>query len=283
MNHPMSLGIAAMLVFTLHAHSLAREDGSPFADAAITESSGLAPSLDGSTLWTIQDSGNDPVLYGIAPDGGGRGQWPIVGAENDDWEDLAIAPEFSGPRQLLIADIGGNAGNGDQVTLYLIPEPDPSDPGSALSATAFTFVYPDGPHDAEAILVHPVTAETLIVTKSSWGRAAVYTVRWDQPPLLERLGDVNGPGIGPFGQITGGAVSVDGRHAALLTYSGIVEWDIAPGESLATALAGASRSLPHPRLTQTEAIAYSADGATLYVTSEGDPSRIAAIPLDPDR
>ena len=45
-------------------------------------------------------------------------------------------------------------------------------------AEEFRLSYPDGPHDAEALLVDPVTGDLFIVTKEKQ-RARVYTVAAD--------------------------------------------------------------------------------------------------------
>ncbi|MFM9107899.1 MAG: hypothetical protein ACKOWF_14505 [Chloroflexota bacterium] len=279
--------LLAALAFLAAPPAAAPDDAwIPLSDPSVTETSGLAAAPGGWLLWTIEDSGNALALHAFSPSGDALGAWPIAGADDaaSDWEDLAVAPAPDGQgRRLVIADIGDNDEDRPFVTLYVVPEPDPSTAGATLWAERLDFVYPDQPHDAEAILVHPFTGETLVATKKPWGRAAVFRLPPEAAGPLERVAAVNGPGIGPWGAITGGAVAADGSRAALLTYGGIAEWDVAPGQTLAEAIAAPPRMLPRPDIGQTEAIAYSADGTVLYVTAEGRPSRLASIPLDPDR
>ncbi|MGI9255131.1 MAG: hypothetical protein ACR2J8_15420 [Thermomicrobiales bacterium] len=281
-----SLALAALSAITcVIADPVAHAESGPaaLADKNLIESSGLAVAADGSVLWTIQDSGNAPDIFATDDTGAALGAWPVSDAENVDWEDLSLIPNAAGGMDLLIADIGDNSGKRDDITLYRVPQPDLAHPGEPLPASATTLAYPDHPHDAEAVLVHPVTGETLILTKELWSDARIFQVMWQPNPRLEQVGSVDGPGIGPFGRITGGAVSPDGAHAALLTYSGIAEWDVAPGETLVEALRRAPRILRSPKTGLTEAIAYAADGATLYVTTEGEPGYLASIALDPSR
>src|SRR2546429_179177 len=47
-------------------------------------------------------------------------------------------------------------------------------------AAELTFVYPDGPHDAEALLVDPVSGEIFIVTKALGGTAQVFRARSEE-------------------------------------------------------------------------------------------------------
>ena len=77
--------------------------------------------------------------------------------------------------------------------VYRVPEPGP---GSAPTAPAarLTLRYPDGPHDAEALLVDPRGGTLAIVTKGLAG-ARAYTLA--APPRPRRHGDAAaGPRIG---------------------------------------------------------------------------------------
>lgn len=256
----------------------------PIPDPLAAETSSLAVSAtDPRLLWTTGDSGDLPQLLSIDLSGATVGAWWVGGAANVDWEDMARLPG-PGPA-LLVADTGDNARRRETVAFLRVPEPFPANGwGETLQAETFAGAYPDGPRDAEALLVHPLTGEIALVTKRSWLAAEVYRVTLDAGlATLELAGTVDVPGFGPFSQVTGGVVSPDGTRLALLSYGGIAEWDIAPGQSLADALAGKPRSIELQGLGQAEAITYAADGSALFVTSEGDPARLATIPLDPER
>ena len=57
---------------------------------AARETSGLAAShRTHDLLWSDNDSGGQPVLYGIGIDGHLRGTVRVAGVKNIDWEDLA--------------------------------------------------------------------------------------------------------------------------------------------------------------------------------------------------
>lgn len=59
-------------------------------DATIDEASGLAASRrNPAILWTINDSGNQPVLYALSTTGDAMGKIHVEDATNRDWEDLA--------------------------------------------------------------------------------------------------------------------------------------------------------------------------------------------------
>ena len=190
----------------------------------LPEASGLALSRrTPGQLWAHNDSG-EPIV--IALDGKGRvaGRVRISGASVEDWEALAVGP-CSGGSCLYIADIGDNDGRRPRVTIYRVPEPAPTDSAAEVDA-AFHVTYPDGSHDAEALLMTPA-GDMFIVTKGDTGPIAVYRVprniRAGGTAPLERVGQPFTPAkaVRDF-RITDGAVSPDGEWVALRTKADLV-------------------------------------------------------------
>jgi hypothetical protein len=146
----------------------------------------------------------------------------------------------------------------------------------------YPFRYPDKPHDAETLLVHPTTGEMVIVTKEEDGVSGVYAfplpLRPSIPVTLEKVGVIvfksqyltaisSRLAMGER-MATGGAVSPDGRKIVIRTYLMGYEWKIAPGATIAQALKGVTREFALPLVQQGEAICYSSDGKSLFMTSE---------------
>ena len=73
-------------------------------DARITESSGLAADPRGNLYWTVNDSGDRGVAYGIGLDGTVQGTLNFR-AQPEDVEAVAVSGD-----QLYVADIGDNNG-----------------------------------------------------------------------------------------------------------------------------------------------------------------------------
>ncbi len=263
------------------------------ADPAVVESSGLAASRRSpGILWTHNDSGDAPLLYATDRQGQALGRFAVPGADNTDWEDLAVGPGPAGINALYLADTGDNVRRRDQIAIYRLPEPaiDPDapaafDPTPTVATDRFPLVYPDGPHDAETLLLHPTTGELLLVTKDWFAPAGIYRV----PPLadpdvtaaLVRIADLTLPGLGPAQAATGGAVSPDGTRLAIRTPVAAYEWTIARDGSLEAALARQPRRLALPPTPRGEAIAYRADGAALLLTTEAVPCPLYELPLAP--
>ena len=243
-----------------------------------TELSGLVASPgQRGVLWTHNDSGDRPRIFAIAADGSLLADLDVPGAEAVDWEDIALGPDpgHPGGRALYLGDIGDNRSARPAVDVYRVPEPRVATPG-ATGATApavrLRLHYPDGPHDAETLLVDPRTGELAIVTKQLSGESGVYVVR--SPPadggertlrLVARLH------LGLGGLATGGDVSADGRVVAVRTYTGFVAWRKRPRASLAATL---QRTPCHGRTSfpgerQGEALALDRHGVSFLTVPEG--------------
>jgi hypothetical protein len=145
--------------------------------------------------------------------------------------------------------------------------------GTTAPAARLRLRYPDGPHDAETLLVEPRSGELAIVTKSLSGQSGVYVTRTpaaaDAATLtLRRSGTV---ALDAGGLATAGSVSADGRVVAVRTYTGIVAWIKRPGASLAATL----RRVPcRGRVSlggegQGEALALGRDGRAFFTVPEG--------------
>lgn len=184
--------------------------------SGVSEASGLAVSRRvPGRLWIHNDSG-EPVLFALDEKGTVTGHLRISGAQVEDWEAVASARCEAGSC-LYIGDIGDNDAKRDHVTVYRVPEPDASANISA-SAEAFHATYPDGPHDAETLLVAP-DGRLHIVTKGNTSPIALYrfpaSPRAGSTTRLERVGNAAAGSIDRDSRITDGAISPDGRWTVL--------------------------------------------------------------------
>lgn len=182
--------------------------------AGVSEASGIAVDRRvPGRLWTHNDSG-EPILFALDERGSVTGQLRVAGATVEDWEAVAAGRCATGSC-LYIGDIGDNDATRDHVTVYRVPEPDAAADTSA-PAEAFHATYPDGPHDAEALLIAP-DGRIHIVTKGNSGPIALYRfpvdLRAGSTTKLERVGSAGARDRDL--RITDGAVSPDGRWTVL--------------------------------------------------------------------
>jgi len=239
-----------------------------------TEVSGLAASrTQAGVLWAHNDSGDRPRLFALAADGRLRGEVVVTGAENRDWEDIALGPGPGGRDALFVADIGDNDAERGSVSVYRVPEPRLSDgpPRAGAPAERLILRYPDGAHDAEALLVDPSDGSLVVVTKSFGGDAFVYTAgrpRTGAVTTLRRAGRVP---VAAGEAVTAGSVAADGRTVVVRTYDRGLVWSRRRGESLAATL----RRLPCAAGAdlvgegQGEALALTPDGRAFFTVPEG--------------
>jgi hypothetical protein len=251
---------------------------------AIDEASALAASRRWpGVYWTLNDAGNPPVVFAFDEGGRAFGTFDVDGATNVDWESLQIGPGPDGRDWLYIADAGDNQLVRSDAVLYRVPEPDvspvsPDQPAVRTApAEAFTFVYPDGPHDVEALLVSPTTGEIVLISKEQSGHSHVYRMplpldatRVVQLDLVAEL-DVRAY-VRSSRLVTDAAVAPDGRHVTLRTYSGALEYLVPEGASLADIWSGTPLVYPLDDGPQGEGIAYRLDGTAMLTTGEGAPA-----------
>ncbi len=250
----------------------------------MTESSGLVASRrNPGRYWTHNDSDDEPVLYCVGSTGEACGAWRVTGGEARDWEDIAAGPGPDPAKSYLyVGDIGDNLRDLGAVVVYRVPDPDVpsraggSGPGRSATEPAgrLRLRYPDGPHDAEALLVHPDTGDVYVVVKEP--RPNVYVARAplkvDAVNTLEPVATIaiDESGDRRAGLVTGGDIAPDGRRVALCTYLAGYELEL-PED--ASGFDDVWRQAPRrvavgPRV-QGEAIAYRLDGDALLTTSEG--------------
>jgi hypothetical protein len=246
---------------------------------SVPEASGIA--YAGGVLWTHNDSAA-PVLYSI--DAAGRAM-PVAVAGADVWdcEDLATGP-CGGPasanataRQacLFIADIGDNQESRERITIYQLPVP-ASGGTSTKPATAIHVRYPDGPHDAEALVVVAGRAQLKL-------SPTMFVITKDLPARVYRFVAAADPGgtgtltlsgtLNEQTRITGAAVSRDERWVALRSNRVLLLYTLDEfvngGEPVRIDL----RRFKEP---QGEGVTFGSD-ADLYLVSEGGGKNAAGV------
>ena len=255
-------------------------------DSAIAELSGLAASRKyPGLLWGHNDSGDLARIFAL----NGRGETiatvDFSGLEARDWEDIAVAGQW-----IYIAEIGDNFSVNENIRVYRVREPDlkPDKLGQDITVQArdweeMTLHYPGGARDAESLCVTP-DGRILIVSKDKKG-ANFYALQ--QPfqngraATLEKIFD--NVQIGETGWltrlVTGADLSPDGRQLTLTTYAQLWQYDLARPFDFSSIQIGAPHKRDLPPLRQCESVCYSADGKSLWVSSEGKKAPLWELPV----
>jgi hypothetical protein len=199
-----------------------------------------------------------------------------------DPEDLAVASDGT----VWIADTGDNAALTSQGTKRETVALWKLSPGST-TPVIHRLTYPDGPHDAEALLLGTGDTPT-IVTKEPSGTAQIYQPAEPLQPNTRQGVPLKNVGswqpkrtdtpnfLGPQGRVlvTGGAQPQDRKRVALRTYSDAYEWDVPDGDVVKAITKSEPRVTPLPNEPQGEAIAYGLDGKFLTASDQTGPTKI---------
>ncbi len=257
-------------------------------NSRINEASGLQAGGDG--LFFVH---NDEKRDVFVVDAAGRdlGAFKLDKSKSRDWEDIARVPGADGPL-LVIADTGDNKNKRKDVELYFFAEPQLGGRSEDQEAThRLTVRYPDGPRDVESVAYDPVSESILFMSKRDVP-PRLYAV-----PLERALSEkkvtadflVEVPGFRPptqldilsnpmrgfwISQPTGMDISRDGSTAAVITYRSLYLFHREEGESWAEAFQRKPEEFVGPPGSHEEAVAFSVDGKTVYVTTERRPAPI---------
>ncbi|GAA2563794.1 hypothetical protein [Pseudonocardia hydrocarbonoxydans] len=244
-------------------------------DDRLAELSGML--VDDGAIWAMSDGGREVTVHRLDDDCA-VAQTRTAGIDPFDAEDLALGPDG----EYWVADTGDNERSRETVAAIVLPV--------RGEARLHRFTYPDGPHDAEALVVD-ADGVPFVITKEVGAPAGVY--RPAAPPEgrgpfpLERVAQVSLPASdtegGPIGgvgtrTVTGAALSADGTVLALRTYTDAWLFPVDGGD-VAAALSGQPTRIPLPGEPQGEAVAFEADG-TLLSASETrvEPGELRAVP-----
>ena len=231
-----------------------------FTDPAIVESSGLAV-VDGLFV-TVNDSGDTGRVFAVDPATGDTAGVTTWAEEPVDVE--AVAPADDGT--VWVGDIGDNPGTRESVTVARVPV---GRGARTADPTTYSLVHPEGPQDAESLLVEPRTGRLVVVSKTIFGAEVL-----EAPAELDPDGPNELVQVGAALPVaTDGAFFPDGRHLVLRDYARAVVYTWPD-----LAVAGEVRL---PEQQQGEGIAVD-DRGRVYVSSEGVGAPVLRVPLPAD-
>ena len=188
-----------------------------YLDPMLNESSGLI--THAGKLWTINDSGGEPVLFALDPKTGKVLQAIRVGnAQNRDWESLAQDDDY-----IYVCDTGNNYGRRDLLTIYkLYKDSIPGSGNASFHAEIIAYRY-DGrpennpfkrsPYDCEAVIAY---GDSLYLFTKDWETRSTTIYACSKTP-----GEYSIEAAGTFpadGLITGADMYADGHLLVLCGY-----------------------------------------------------------------
>jgi hypothetical protein len=250
----------------------------------LREASGITVSHVNPDIVWLHNDGQTNRLFGVRTSGETVAvlEWPNAMV---DFEDIASGP---GPTDeeayLYIGDIGDNDARRPQIRVYRLIEPKIASSGPPQYLTAqvedFRFTYPEGPVDAEALLVDPLTGDIFIVAKekkqSRLFRAPADKLKPQEPIELEEVATLK------IGNVSAGDISPDGRQILLRNEKEGWLWQRDPARSVGETLSGAAIAVPvrHKKQAKNgEAVSFDPLGKGYFTVSEGANPPLALFPL----
>jgi len=245
-------------------NNLARKD--------LLEISGVAASrINPGVLYIHNDSGDPNQVYLTDGSGADKGTLTLP-VSNRDWEDIAVGPgPVTGVSYVYVADIGDNNTHYSSVFVYRFPEPDLTGKTSPYIANipaveTIELKYPNGPRNAETLMVDPLTKDIYIASKSS-NMSQIFVARYPQSttsitvmtPVVQLY----------FDKATGGDISPDGTEILLRSKQLIWYWKLPAGMSVSAGLLTKPQVAPYfNNEPQGEGIGFAADGSGYYTDTE---------------
>ena len=238
----------------------------PVPAGLIDEASGIADSrINEASLWVHQDGGNPADLHLLHYNGTYLKKIHLKGTGNRDWEDMALAPgPGNNTMYIYLADIGDNSLKHEVYSIYRFPEPAGS-VDTIAKVEKLDFKYPDGSHDAEAMIVDDDSKDIYIITKNDPG-AILYKIPFNQSTsgittAIKVL-------TFSFSGAVSAAVSPDRKEIIVKTYSHLYYWKQKQAGSPEALLKEAPQMLAYEIEPQGEAICFRKDNSGFFTLSE---------------
>jgi hypothetical protein len=245
-------------------------------DRRIDESSGLAISSNHPDLaYTMNDEGTSPLIFGVQPSTGRtRSAFDLSGAGGfKDPEAIRTAPDG----RIWLADTGdghpdkSGPKHGDpdrsHVTIAVFDEPRPGYRGS-VRARRHDITYSNGPHNVEALAIHPRTGQAWLISNADVGR--VYRL---PNPLRAGHNVAQATQHLMPGFVTDATFTTDGRFVLVRTMRTA---DVLVFNARTWTRVGAIKA---PKLSKGESITVEPDGRTALLGSEGRHSPLVRVAI----
>jgi len=242
----------------------------------ITESSGVIASRQNpGVLWTHNDSGFPGTVFALSTNGALLARYSVPNAFFGDYEDISFGPGPSPEWQYIyLGDIGDNFSSRPNIRVFRFPEPavyayQSNNPPVASVAgwEEIVLTYPDGPFNAEALMVDPLSGDLFFAAKLT-NSARIYRATRAEldgggPIALTFIREIS------FFKVSGGDISSDGKLVALRRGGKAWAWVRQSGQSIGDALGGSGVEIPVATEPNGEAIGFHPTGLGYYTLSEG--------------
>lgn len=254
--------------------------------AVLNEVSGMAvSSLHQNIAYVHNDSFDSSRFFAISNTGELLTTYYFKTTANNNWgvldcEDIATGPgPEKGQHYIYLADIGDNFSLRKQIQVYRFKEP-PATKAAAdtINAALLNLSFPNGPHDAETIMIDPKQKLLYIISKRE-DSVGIYSCtlnfKSNDKIILKQQGKIFFEGNSKMKWIVAGDISKDGTQVILKSLEKVYYWKRNGNEPIYQTL----KRIPVIQKNfithgQQEAIAFAPDGKGYYVMAEGKGTEI---------
>jgi hypothetical protein len=251
--------------------------------AALDSLSGVAVSRAQPDIIFAHNDHDRPEVYALDLQGREHAQITLTNATGSDFEDIAVGPCGTGTC-VFLGDIGDNNSQRTQYAILRFAQPTiPAAPGNTTLTPAyerFAFVYEDGSHNAEGLMVGP-DGTLYVVTKVAAGTGG--RVAATGPSTIYRLpANMSAAAMATATKVatlpvpagTDLAASAAAAHPCglgfvLRTYDKVYEFAVPAGKTFEAAFTATPKVVAMPTEPQSEGIDYRADGLGFVTSGEG--------------
>lgn len=274
--------IAAFIIAFLTLQVVIAQNKNALKDPAMNETSGIAAShINKNIFYVHNDSGDTSRFFAITPNGDLKETFYYKKDTTQkhvdllDCEDIAVGPGVEKDKSYIyLGDIGDNSANRGFITVYRFEEPvvNGTKTVSSIKADAINLKYPDGAHDAEALMIDPVDKLLYIITKRE-DSVGVYTAPLNaslkEITVMQKRTNLHFSGLPLFKWITAGDISVDGNKILIKSYQKVYYWKRNKDEPVWKTLQRKPAELHYSIEKQGEAIGFTLNEKGYYTVGEG--------------
>ena len=238
----------------------------------LKEVSGIVFSESSNLIWSLEDSGNANVIYGLDENGKLEKSITISQTENVDWED--ITKDKLG--NLYIGDFGNNDNERQDLAIYKIAK-DSLKNQSVIPAYKISFAYPEQTefppkksklfYDVESFIEYQNNFYLFTKNRSKGfdGTTLVYKIpNKSGAHQAQLLGEFKADGDFQNAAITSAAISPDGKKVVLLSHSQLWIFENFTSDNF---FSGKVKNIQLNHFSQKEAICFK-DNKTLLIADE---------------
>ncbi len=253
-------------------------------EAYCNEISGIVAShINKGVFYVHNDSGDTSRVFAINNEGKVMATCYFAGEPAlmfgvKDCEAIGYGPGPEiGKSYIYLGDIGDNAQQRPYVSIYRFEDPPGLQPVMQIERQVAFLKYPDGPRDAETLMVDPVHHLLYILSKRQ-DTIGIYstTLNFSNGDTItfSRKASLFIEDTSPGKWIVAGDISSDGRQILIKSQVRVYHWNRNGTEAIEQTLTRKPTTLPYTIETQGEAICFTPDGKGYYTVGEG---RDAAI------